>query len=885
MAVAALCALVTIFFAPVLFSREIFFYRDLAAYFYPQQQFASAWINRGVLPLWNPFSSYGQPFQADPVNQLFYPTTLLRLLLPFNLAFKLEVILHFYLAGVSCFFLARRLGQSAAGAFLAGVVLVFCGPFVSLGNFLNFLSTAAWIPLALLLTHRAVARVRETEKSCDDSHEPAAVGVWRKIAGAKFLWLGAVFAVQFFAGEPVTLLVTILLCAGFTFTLSIGTPRDWRTLARVAAGLAVCGAFSLMLSAVQLLPFLSLLLRTYRGQSGLTYEVVTFWSLHPLSLPEFFVASFFDDLFSHSASSLPWLRALNSGREPFLLSLYFGFIPIVLALLGALRRKKAARFFAIASIAALFLALGVHNPLHRWLYDHVFVLRSMRYPVKFVLVAAVGVSILSGFGFDRVRAFAWRDVNTRRAKLLLTGLVIVPGGLLLAMLTGIFVFPSSSLNLLTAFATRLGIADAHQAARELASSLPARLIPAIGMLLPLALALFIRRPANARETRLAAIVLFVLAGATIANLTITHRVTNPLGPVEIFARSIQTESVIPRGGSALDARIYVDMGILDEKGELLREKLAWMPVKDGWSQEALLAASSQDLLQFSAHRGIYTAISTDWTALLPLESYELRRSLAKLGQQERDRLLGLTGVRYEIRLSPSPNPRVRLVAELPMETGVPIYFYENPDWVPRAYIAEKIELANPSGGTAKVFPALIEASKTSSKIAVIESGTIPVAATDLNGANGSATVTRDSLNQLAVRAELDGDGFLVVSDSFDPDWRVNVDGTPGTIVRANWLFRGVKLSKGVHSVEFSYRPSSLHFGAGITLLTLSAALIGWCSGWWRRAARPDRSWKWHALLPNRWTRVHRAEGDGCRAQLRLQQAAPPSVCNGPLDGD
>lgn len=824
-AVAGLCALVTLFFAPALFSHGIFFYRDLSVYFYPEQQFVDEWIRRGVLPLWNPFSFYGQAFQADPINQLFYPATLLRLLLPLTFAFKLEVILHFYLAAVSCYCLARRLGQSAAAAFFAAAVFVFCGPFVSLGNFLNFLATAAWMPVALLLTHRAVTRAMQPVSA--DSFPAAASPSkrhWDQIAGSGFLWLGAVFAVQFSAGEPVTLLLTIITCAGFAIAIASDEKWKWRSLARVTAGFAVCGMFSVMLAAVQVLPFLGVLSRTYRGQSGLSYEVATLWSLHPFSFAEFFIANFFGDVFSHSASAIPWLRALNSNREPFILSLYFGFIPIVLALFGTLRGKRTARFFAVTGCIAFFFALGKYNPLHHWFYDHIAVLRSIRYPVKLVIVTALGVAMLSGFGFDFVRA---KFADARKAKIVLSA-IVAAALLIVASLTLVIGFPAAALNHLSALASQLGITDARQAAGELASALPGRLIAAAGLLLPLALVLLIRRQTIEHNARLVTAVLVVLAGAPIASLMMVHRTTNPVGPLEIFERSPTIERAID--ATSRDARLYVDMGVLDNQSETIREKLAWMPVKDGWSQEAMLAAFLQDLLQFSAHRKIYTGVATDWTGLLPFESYELRRYLSKLGPEERDRLLGLTGVRYEIKLSPSPNRNLRLVAELPTEARSPLYLYENPDWRPRAYVAENIVNVQNSRD---MLPAWLVAAQSSSKVAVLERSSPRNAE---SAATGSATIIDDSLNELAVRAELDRNGYLVVSDSYDPHWKVEVDGQAGQIERANLLFRAVRLSKGAHSVKFSYRPASFLTGAAITALTLCVALVGLCIGFVRRFA-------------------------------------------------
>jgi len=61
----------------------------------------------------------------------------------------------------------------------------------------------------------------------------------------------------------------------------------------------------------------------------------------------------------------------------------------------------------------------------------------------------------------------------------------------------------------------------------------------------------------------------------------------------------------------------------------------------------------------------------------------------------------------------------------------------------------------------------------------------------------------------------------VLLDSYDDDWRVTVDGQPASLVRANGLFRAVRLNPGRHAVVFAYRPRAFLLGAALS----SAALL------------------------------------------------------------
>jgi hypothetical protein len=53
---------------------------------------------------------------------------------------------------------------------------------------------------------------------------------------------------------------------------------------------------------------------------------------------------------------------------------------------------------------------------------------------------------------------------------------------------------------------------------------------------------------------------------------------------------------------------------------------------------------------------------------------------------------------------------------------------------------------------------------------------------------------------------------LLLNDRFDPAWRVAVDGQPASLLRCNYIMRGVQLAPGAHTVEFTFQiPIGLPF--------------------------------------------------------------------------
>jgi uncharacterized membrane protein YfhO len=71
-------------------------------------------------------------------------------------------------------------------------------------------------------------------------------------------------------------------------------------------------------------------------------------------------------------------------------------------------------------------------------------------------------------------------------------------------------------------------------------------------------------------------------------------------------------------------------------------------------------------------------------------------------------------------------------------------------------------------------------------------------------------------------------GYLVLTDTFYPGWRADVDGTAQTIYRANYLFRAVYVPAGRHVVTFEYVPRTFQLGAVLTGLSgLALSLLCW----------------------------------------------------------
>ena len=83
-------------------------------------------------------------------------------------------------------------------------------------------------------------------------------------------------------------------------------------------------------------------------------------------------------------------------------------------------------------------------------------------------------------------------------------------------------------------------------------------------------------------------------------------------------------------------------------------------------------------------------------------------------------------------------------------------------------------------------------------------------------------------------------GIVMLNDTADPDWKATIDGQPVRWFTADYLFRGVLVPAGAHTIEFRYRPRSFYLGSVISVLT-ALAVVAWgvrsrAKSYWATAA-------------------------------------------------
>jgi hypothetical protein len=757
---------------------RIFFVRDLTLAFRSRFLFFRDAVFSGTFPLWDPYVANGQAAISDALYQLFhFPSLPIRLLLPEVVAYNVWIALPVPLAAAGAYlYLRRYVGRPAAA--LGAIAFAVAGPTVSTTNFPNL----SWSVVCVPYVFAALDRLASTRRASS----AALVAV--------------ILAAQALAGEPVTLAATLAIAALYVLWPLAGW-RDRRLL--VMAGSALF--LGVLLAAIQFVPL------AYAGRQSVRsfMEPDDFWSLHPLALIELLVPHFFGEYFRSNLAELTWMPALNSGREPFYYSMYLGLPVVLAAAVAACSRRPRTTFWAVVVVGCVLASMGAHTPFYPLLQSIVPGLRAFRFPVKYLSLAAIGLSVLAALAID------WMlhgDVPQRALRI-----VVVVSASAAAIVYGLvawqMIAPRLPLYLVFETAQHLHVRSPIQGAefiiyraRPLRTSLVLKII--CGTFL-LAIA-----SSRRRERRLALVVFWAFAAI---DLVFANSTVNPTMAASLLDKPAWLQQIPPD----LHSRIYVGgrLGGYVEATDVDSPKyIAEIP---GYTpMEQRFIAVNQLAFHPSGWK-IRETMSYDLPLIWPVLNQKTENRFRTAPRVDRMRFLLRTGMRYAILPAPAPDD-LKPLASLVGAEQLKLYDV-NPN-AHRAYVVGDALLGkDPDWAVEGLFQPRFD---PTAGVLVSEPPPPPAG---LPGAPvpSSAEFLEDGLNRVVVKAGLPADGYLALLDSYDPFWHVDVDGAPAPLMRANGLFRAVHLRTGTHIVTFTYRPATLFLGAALSGL---AALV--LAGWW-----------------------------------------------------
>jgi len=767
---------------------RVFYVRDLTLAFRSRFLFLRHSVSSGSWPLWDPYPANGQPAVNDALYQLFhFPSLAIRLLLPDVVAFNTWIALPVPLAALGAYLYLRRHVARPAAAFGA-VAFAVAGPTVSTTNFPNLSWSVACVPLVFWALDRLAERRRAVDAAL----------------------IAVTISAQALAGEPVTLAATVAIAAAYVAWPLRGL-RDRRLLFTAAAAMVL----GVLLASIQYVPLAAAGRASVRGMM----EADDFWAFHPIALLELVTPHFFGDYFNSNLSELTWMVALNSGREPFYYTMYMGVPVLLTAAVAAFSGRPRTTFWAIVVLACVLASMGSHTPLYPALQWAIPGLRAFRFPVKYLSIAAIGVSTLAAFTVD----WMMNGSVPARPRRLVIALALGLAGLAYGFIAWQLLAPRIPIYLTFLLARLAHVRSPIQAAEFLVYR--ARPLLTVLFLKVFCAAFLLAIASSARRERRLALGVLWAFGAV--DLLAANSSVNPTMPLSLLDRP----AWLSRLPQDMHERVYVG-GRLDgyvQVTDLDAPKyIAEIPGTTAMEQRFVTV---NEMAFYPSGWQIREALSYDLPLLWPITHTKTINRFRGAPREDRMRFLERAGTRYFILPAPAP-PGVPPLASL---RGVEqLKLYEARPNVRRAFIVADALIG---GETDWAIEGLFQPRFDPSAGVLVSEPPPPAAGAPGPGVRASAEFIEDGLNRVVIRAGLPSDGYLTLLDSYDPDWHVDVDGAPAPMMRADGLFRAVHLTSGQHTVTFTYRPRTFYTGAAMTAAA-ALTLALWCALDARRRRAP-----------------------------------------------
>jgi len=363
---------------------------------------SAEWFKRsGHLPLWNPEIFGGLPFVAAGSGDIFYPTWLLRFVLPVTTAGNVSFFVHYILAGLFTYLLLRRLRVGWTGSVVGGLAYELTGLIASYPSpgHDGKLFASAMLPLLLLAL---VLALRERRW-----------GGYGLLAAATALTLLGHFQLAYYS-----LIVAGLFALYLTLEEAGDSGGGERVLRLGLALVAVLIGFGI--AAIQILPFFEYIPFSPRAQGYHGFEGSTSFAIPWDHVPEFFLKNFV---------GRSWDTYWGSNQLKFH-SEYLGLPVVVLAALGVTAPERRRQILWLGGIGLLFLliSLGAATPFYRVWWTLMPLVKKTRAPGMAFYVVALVTAVLAGLGVER----ALKGEGTR----FMTPALIMGGIVALLGLTG-----------------------------------------------------------------------------------------------------------------------------------------------------------------------------------------------------------------------------------------------------------------------------------------------------------------------------------------------------------------------------------------------------------------------------------------------------------------
>lgn len=736
---------------------------------FPFREFAAQSLKAGQgIPLWNPYQFGGMPYVAAMHGDIFYPTFLLRAVLPTDVAMTWSFIVHIFLAGLFAYLFLRAVAFAFFPALMGGLAYMMSGgisAYVAPGHD-GKLYVSALLPLFLWALHRGIRDGKQ----------------WAWGAIAIIVGLGVL------SPHP-QLLQYMLLCGGsyaLYAAFASGDANDdvgrlERPVAarRLAFGLGAV-ALGMTMGAIQYLPVFEYVDWSPRA-GGAGWEHAISYSFPPEELINTYLPQFSGILERY------W------GRNGIHLhSEYLGAAALVLAFAGFGRaggiRRGFLYFWTGVLIVSLLWALGGFTPFYHLVYALVPGTKFFRAPSTIYYVTTFSVAVLASAGTQRALAGA---ISSRY----LAGWVVFGILAVVMAVTGGF--------------TNLGLSIANpQLAGYVAENQPAVILGAFRSLLFVALAVAALVAHNRGKL-----------GAAAAGCALVAIVGLDLWSVERqYWRFSPPADQLYASDPAIDY-----MKAQTEPGRVLAVPL--QPLTGHGRDPYFLKSGGLMHHQVRNVLGYHGNEIGRYDILLGTDE-----GMNQLANPNLWQLLNIRFFMTNIPEAPFQGAE-RVVGPVVNVAGDTVYLFRMPGDNPLAWVTPAIVKAPDNAVLATIRePAFdVRSAALFDTAAAVRGETLTMAPERIDLPVRVVSYAPGAIDLELARPAPAG-AALMVSENYYPGWEATANGAPAPTGRADFSLIGVALPEGAREVSLRFRSAPYERGKLITLLVLGAAVTMVCAG-------------------------------------------------------
>ena len=346
---------------------------DALNYFLPVRFQVSEAISNGHWPFWSPYFNLGYPLHGDMQSGVWNPIVqVISLFGPYTLGtLQFETLLYVFLSGLGMFYLVKHFQIDKKICLLVSVSYMLCGYNSDSAQFLNWISSASFLPFVILFFYRSL-----TENS------------WKpNIACGLFLYI---FFVSAYPADFIILFYLLFIIFVWQ-TFSAKKFRSFQSFLPLVRKMSIISVVFLLLSAPAIISYFQFLSITERG-TGANYEDAMSNPLHPALL------------FSYLSPLSVWKATFAGITDPLERNSYFGLTAFTFLLSGLLMRNKSSwlKFCIWAWIISLIFSLGEIGGIRPLTYYFLPLMDTFRHPANAKIFTIFFACIIAGFTIEEI---------------------------------------------------------------------------------------------------------------------------------------------------------------------------------------------------------------------------------------------------------------------------------------------------------------------------------------------------------------------------------------------------------------------------------------------------------------------------------------------------